>query len=147
MVVAMMTACGSKNNTESVTTEEPSDEIAKDSVSTSKTVSNKDVDAVTSATNVDNAPTFNGVMALSPQHRATMSLTMGGRIHTLKVIEGQMVGKGQVIATIDNPDFIQLQHRHSMIISIVNTSGKPSWQRRMQHRKRNWSRPRPTGCL
>ena len=109
MVVAMMTACGSKNNTESVTTEEPSDEIAKDSVSSSKTVSNKDVDAVTSATNVDNAPTFNGVMALSPQHRATMSLTMGGRIHTLKVIEGQMVGKGQVIATIDNPDFIQLQ--------------------------------------
>ena len=117
MVVAMMTACGSKNNTESVTTEEPSDEIAKDSVSTSKIVSNKDVDAVTSATNVDNAPTFNGVMALSPQHRATMSLTMGGRIHTLKVIEG------------------------------VNTSGKPSRQRRMQHRKRNWSRPRPTGCL
>ena len=32
MVVAMMTACSSKNNTESVTTEEPSDEIAKDKI-------------------------------------------------------------------------------------------------------------------
>lgn len=113
LVIAVMTACGSKNNAEEkVAAEKSPEKTVNDSATAAKPADDKDVDAVTSATNVANAPTFNGVMALSPQHRATMSLTMGGRVHSLKVIEGQMVGKGQVIATIDNPDFIQLQQEY-----------------------------------
>lgn len=67
-------------------------------------------DAVTSATYKANAPTFNGVLGAAPNSSsATVALTMGGRIHSLNVIHGSAVARGQVIATLDNPEFIELQ--------------------------------------
>ena len=70
------------------------------------------VDAVTSATNVANSPTFNGIMMVSPQQKATLSLTMGGKIHSLHVMPGQAVSRGETIATIDNPEYIELQQTY-----------------------------------
>ncbi len=70
------------------------------------------VDGVTSATNVANRPTFNGVLMVSPQQKATLSLTMGGKVHTLHVMPGQAVANGQTLATIDNPEYIALQQSY-----------------------------------
>ncbi len=71
-----------------------------------------EADVVTAATNVANSPTFNGVIMVSPQRMATLSLTLGGKIHTLTVMPGQKVTCGQVVATIDNPAFIELQQAY-----------------------------------
>lgn len=71
-----------------------------------------EVDGVTSATHVANSPTFNGVMRISPRHQATISLTMGGKIHTLEVMPGQAVRRGETVATIDNPEYIELQQTY-----------------------------------
>lgn len=89
--------------------------------SVAKQSDTKTVDAVSSATNVANAPTFNGLMMVSPQRNATVSLTMGGRIHTLSVMPGQSVRQGQVIATIENPEFIELQR------SYLDASANIDW--------------------
>lgn len=82
--------------------------------------STKGVDAVTSATDVANSPTFNGIIMVSPQQKATLSLTMGGKIHSLSVMPGQYVKKDQVVATIDNPDFIELQHTYLEAMAQVD---------------------------
>lgn len=70
------------------------------------------VDGVTAATNVANRPTFNGLMRVAPQQEATLSLTMGGKIHSLSVMPGQAVSRGQEVATLDNPDYVALQETY-----------------------------------
>lgn len=103
-------ACGNKSEVVSEaageqTATEKADSLANDSAKA-------DVDAVSSATNVANSPTFNGLLMVSPDRQATVSLTMGGRIHSLSVMPGKAVARGQVIATLDNPDFIELQQTY-----------------------------------
>lgn len=71
-----------------------------------------DVDAVSSATNVANSPTFNGLVTVAPDRQATLSVTMGGRVHSLYAMPGKAVARGQVIATLDNPEFIELQQTY-----------------------------------
>jgi len=50
-----------------------------------------------------------GNLELAPQDRADISPFMGGIVKSIKVIEGDHVTKGQVLATLQHPDFIQLQ--------------------------------------
>ncbi|MGM9698117.1 MAG: efflux RND transporter periplasmic adaptor subunit [Prevotella sp.] len=104
-VALIIVSCGGKNEATVEETEVKTDSVAADTVKTA-------VDAVTSATNVANSPSFNGLLAISPDRLATVSLTMGGRIHSLNVMSGKAVAKGQVIATLDNPEFIELQQTY-----------------------------------
>lgn len=67
------------------------------------------VDAVTSATSKPNQVSFNGTMVIPPQRMATVSLTMGGVVKSTSLIPGQVVGRGTVLAVLENPDFIALQ--------------------------------------
>lgn len=78
-------------------------------VKTEQTGESPEVDAVSGATNVANSPTFNGLIDVSPRDRATLTLTIGGTIHSLEVLPGEKVRKGQVVATVENPEFIELQ--------------------------------------
>lgn len=50
-----------------------------------------------------------GKMELAPQDKADISPLLGGIVKEVKVFEGDMVIKGQVLATLEHPDFIQLQ--------------------------------------
>ncbi|MGM9714481.1 MAG: efflux RND transporter periplasmic adaptor subunit [Prevotella sp.] len=112
MTASLLTACGGKTET---ATETPETETGAKADTTQAGKDSKDTlvaDAVTSATNVANSPTFNGVLVVSPNQIATVSSTMGGRIHKLHVMPGKAVGKGQVIATLDDPDFISLQQTY-----------------------------------
>lgn len=102
-------SCGTKN----AETEEPREsdtlQVADDSVSNDSLI----VDATTSATYKANAPVFNGVLTVSPSTgSATVSTTIGGRVHSLRVMQGSAVTSGSVIATLDNPEFIDLQQSY-----------------------------------
>ena len=101
----VMMSCGGKNEPSMAEMEEKADSVAADTVKT-------EVDAVTSATNVANSPTFNGLISVAPNRFDTVSLTIGGRIHRLNVMSGKAVARGQVIATLDNPEFIELQQTY-----------------------------------
>ena len=51
----------------------------------------------------------NGHLELPPQNKASVSTVLAGRVKTIRVIEGDYVSKGQTLATLEHPDFIQVQ--------------------------------------
>jgi len=50
-----------------------------------------------------------GQLTVPPQNKAVVNALVGGVIRKINVVEGQVVKKGQVVVTIENPDFIRLQ--------------------------------------
>lgn len=71
-----------------------------------------EVDAASGATSVPNETLFNGVLALPPQNRATVTLTLGGSIRSTTLLPGAYVRRGEVLATLENPEFITLQQTY-----------------------------------
>lgn len=53
-----------------------------------------------------------GQLAVPPQNRAEVNVLMGGIIRTIKVLEGHSVKKGQVVATLENPELIRIQQEY-----------------------------------
>ena len=50
-----------------------------------------------------------GKLELFPQDRANISPFVGGNVRSIKVIEGDKVNKGQVLAYLEHPDIISMQ--------------------------------------
>lgn len=59
--------------------------------------------------NLSNLVKLNGVIDVEPHGMATVSAPLGGYITTAGLLEGQAVKKGQVLAMVENPDFITMQ--------------------------------------
>ena len=84
-------------------------------------------DAATSATTDDQVAevtgekfvTLNGVIVTPPQSRSTVTLTMGGAVENLYIFPGNYVRRGEVIATLRNPEFIQLQQEYLTAMAQV----------------------------
>ena len=51
----------------------------------------------------------NGVLDVPPQQMVSVSIPLGGFLKGTDLLQGSRVKKGQLIAVIENPDFIQLQ--------------------------------------
>lgn len=51
----------------------------------------------------------NGMLDVPPQQKVSVSLPFGGFVKNTDLLQGMKVNKGQVIAKIENPDFIQVQ--------------------------------------
>ncbi|MGV8878577.1 MAG: efflux RND transporter periplasmic adaptor subunit [Sphingobacteriaceae bacterium] len=51
----------------------------------------------------------NGQLAVPPQNKADVSVLSGGIIRQIKVLEGQHVSRGQVLATVENQELIKIQ--------------------------------------
>jgi cobalt-zinc-cadmium efflux system membrane fusion protein len=51
----------------------------------------------------------NGVLDVPPQQLVSISVPLGGFLKSTKLLQGSRVKKGEVIATIENLEFIQLQ--------------------------------------
>jgi len=54
----------------------------------------------------------NGLVNVSPQNLVSISAIMGGYIKSTGLVPGSPVSKGQVIAVIENPEFIELQRNY-----------------------------------
>lgn len=54
----------------------------------------------------------NGMIDVPPENRAVVSATMGGYIKTTPLLIGDVVKKGQLLVTIENPEFITLQQQY-----------------------------------
>lgn len=59
--------------------------------------------------NLSNIVKLNGVIDVEPRSMATVSAPLGGYIKTAGLLPGEAVKKGQVLATIENPEFIKIQ--------------------------------------
>jgi len=62
--------------------------------------------------NLSSVIAVNGVLDVPPQNMVSVSALMGGFIESTELLQGMRVKKGQVIATIQNPDFIQIQSQY-----------------------------------
>ncbi|GGG95858.1 hemolysin D [Polaribacter pacificus] len=64
----------------------------------------------------------NGTIDVPPENRAIVNATMGGYIKTTPLLIGDKVKKGQVLVTIENPEFVSLQQKylesHSQLPSL-----------------------------
>lgn len=54
----------------------------------------------------------NGMIDVPPANRAVVSATMGGYIKTAPLLVGDKVRKGQVLLSIENPEFISMQQQY-----------------------------------
>lgn len=54
----------------------------------------------------------NGIVSVSPQNLVSISAIMGGYIKNTSLVQGSPVSKGQVVAVIENPEFIELQQNY-----------------------------------
>lgn len=86
--------------------------LQKDTVFVVAEADTSQVDAISSATAMPNHVSFNGTMIAPPQNLATVTLTMGGTIHSTSLLPGNYVNKGTVLATLENPEFIDLQQSY-----------------------------------
>ena len=72
------------------------------------------VDGTTAATATESVRTssFNGTLEIPPERLATVTLSMGGVVRTLSLLPGSYVAQGTLLATLENPEFIQLQQTY-----------------------------------
>lgn len=66
----------------------------------------------TSQLNLGASLKVNGQLELPPQNMASVSAIIGGRVQSVSVVEGDFVKKGQIIATLNNPEFISMQRAY-----------------------------------
>ncbi len=54
----------------------------------------------------------NGIVSVAPQNLATVCMPLGGFIKNTSLLPGNAVSKGQVLAVIDNQDFVDIQQSY-----------------------------------
>jgi membrane fusion protein, heavy metal efflux system len=54
----------------------------------------------------------NGIISVAPQNQATVSMPFGGFIKSTSLLPGQAVTKGQILAVIENQDFVDIQQNY-----------------------------------
>lgn len=70
------------------------------------------MDVVSGATSVENNLTLNGTIEIPIQNNATISLPMDAIIRQANLVEGQLLAAGDVVATLENAGFIELQQSY-----------------------------------
>lgn len=55
---------------------------------------------------------LNGIVNVAPQNLVSVSAIMGGYVKSMNLMQGKPVSKGQVLAVIENPEFIELQQNY-----------------------------------
>lgn len=62
----------------------------------------------------------NGRLELPPQKRAEVTALLGGRVKSIEVFPGRFVKEGQLLALLEQPEFIDLQQMYLSARSQVN---------------------------
>ena len=116
-------SCGSKENKEPVKTEEAQEEVHENpdeatlSTEQMKTIG-IELGSIEQKQLTASLKT-NGVLKVPNQNKASINSVYSGVIKSLLVQPGNTVSKGQVIATIANPEFIQVQSEYLGINSKI----------------------------
>ena len=105
---ALIASCGSKTsepvNTEEHHEEENSVELTADQIKTAVISFGK-----IERKQISGTLKVNGVLDVPPQQMISISIPLGGFLKSTDLLQGSRVKKGELIAVIENPDFIQLQ--------------------------------------
>jgi membrane fusion protein, heavy metal efflux system len=118
LAIAFLSACGGGSTTEG----EDEHGHGEHEEGESSTVSITRIQAETIGLEVgplkkiplSNTVKVTGVLELLPQDRAEVSPLLGGNIKSIHVVEGDEVTKGQLLATMQHPDFIKMQQEYQI---------------------------------
>lgn len=61
---------------------------------------------------VSNTLKVNGIISVAPQNQATVSMPLGGFIKSTSLLPGHPVSKGQILAVIENQEFVDIQQNY-----------------------------------
>ncbi|HEU4575961.1 MAG TPA: efflux RND transporter periplasmic adaptor subunit, partial [Chitinophagaceae bacterium] len=78
----------------------------------------------------------NGVLDVPPQQMVSISVNMGGFLKKTDLLQGMRVKKGQLIAIIENPDFVQMQQEYLDAKSQLEYA-KADYERQQELAKEN----------
>lgn len=70
--------------------------------------------------NISNTTKINGVLRVPNNNKAIVAAFFGGTINSVNVQEGDYVKKGQVIASITNPEYINTQEQYLMVKNQIS---------------------------
>ena len=116
-------SCGSKENKEPVKTEEAQEEVHENPDEATLTTEQMKTIGIELGSIEQKQLTAslktNGVLKVPNQNKASINSVYSGVIKSLLVQPGNTVSKGQVIATIANPEFIQVQSEYLGINSKI----------------------------
>lgn len=106
-ILALLSSCGSKQNNE----QQPS--AAKEANSVSLTDAQyKNAGIETGKIDsqfVSSVLKLNGKIDVPPQNMVSISVSLGGYLKSTKLLPGMHISKGEVLATMEDPQYIQLQ--------------------------------------
>ncbi|MDV7695508.1 efflux RND transporter periplasmic adaptor subunit [Chryseobacterium soli] len=90
-------------------------------VLTDAQISNTPIETMSlSVKNISTILKVNGKIDVPPQNMISVSVPLGGYLKSTDLLPGMQVKKGQVIAVIENPQFIQLQQDYLMAKSKLH---------------------------
>ncbi len=106
IVFVVLTSCGSKDNkTESTKAPtENSVELTDAQLKNSEIVTGKILQQ-----NISSILKVNGVIDVPPQNMVSISVPTGGYLKSTKLLEGMHINKGEIIAVMEDQQYIQLQ--------------------------------------
>ncbi|HEX5155327.1 MAG TPA: efflux RND transporter periplasmic adaptor subunit [Parafilimonas sp.] len=78
----------------------------------------------------------NGMLDVPPQQKVSISIPMGGFLKKTDLLEGKFVSKGELIAVIENPDFIGVQQDYLDAKSQLEFA-KTDYERQQELAKEN----------
>jgi membrane fusion protein, heavy metal efflux system len=78
----------------------------------------------------------NGVLDVPPQQQVSISIPLGGFLKRTELLEGMRVKKGQLLATIENPEYIQMQQDYLEAKSQLEYA-RSDYERQQQLSKEN----------
>ncbi len=107
LALAALTACGSKK--EESPAEEPHEEENRVEFTEAQFKTAGVTFGKIELKNISASIPVNGLLDVPPQNLVSVSALLGGFIKSTVLLQGMKVRKGEIIATIQNPDFIQIQ--------------------------------------
>lgn len=111
LVVMVLASCNSKEKSEAVNTDEAEamEDINVISISENQFNSGDMELGKISMQEFNTVVKANGMFAVPPQNQADVSAYFAGYVKDIKLLPGDIVKKGQVLFTIENPEYVQVQ--------------------------------------
>jgi cobalt-zinc-cadmium efflux system membrane fusion protein len=106
LILALTIACQSKKEETATetTVKENVVELTKNQLDNSKIKT-----GTLTNTSLSSTIKVNGKITLAPNAMASVSMPLGGYIKNIKVMPGMLIGKGQVLAVIEDQSYVQIQ--------------------------------------
>lgn len=103
----LLTACSSSSSSTEAKIVQDTDTLA---IAPTTTPSNSE--AVSGATNLAAAAMLSGTLTVPAENNITITLPMGGTIATFTHLPGEYVQKGEIVAVLENREFVDLQQSY-----------------------------------